>query len=227
MPGTSRGWPEMPPSTVYERWVRGLRSWATDPSVRLEDLPPLSEDTYDPATYARLVSHLEKAVNRLMEDWQDLLSRALARATDEHELGRELVNLRAPLARRAALSRLPNLPEQMRSALRNDTERAISDIQTQLEEALADPGRGARIDRTAADRLVAVARATPLTDALNVVDPSERPQVAPTVASPGNHSLPTPLAAPGPGSPLIARRPRWSHRVVNRPTPEPDGGPHA
>lgn len=209
MTGPQGGWNPAPPASVYERWVRALRAWVTDPSVRLEDLPPLAEDTYDPQTYARLFNHMQKSIDQLMENWKDMLTRALSRVTNEHELGRELVALRPPLARRASLARLPNLPGEIRRLLHEETVRTINELQSELEEILGDPGKGARIDRAAADRLVAVARAAPLTEALSMIAPTRNP-TGPTSPSP----VRPPLVAPGPGTPAAPRRARWSNRVI-------------
>lgn len=215
-------WNPAQPASVYERWVRALKAWVTDPSVRLEDLPPLTEETYDPQTYSRLFAHMRGCIDELMDAWSDLLTRALSRATDEHELGRELVNLRPLLARRAALSRLPNLPEEVRKILHEDTVRSITELQSELEKVLGDPGQGARIDRAAADRLVAVARATPLTEALTMTTTHRSPSGAAALTA--EHP---PLLAPGPGTSPVQRRSRWSHRVIGTdPTPS-TGEPHA
>lgn len=213
MTGMPGGRDHAPPASVYERWVRALRVWATDPTVRLEELPPLTEDTYDPQTYARLITHLQRSVDELMENWKDLLTRALSRIADEHELGRELIALRAPLARRAALARLPNLPGEIRRILHDDAVRAITELQSELENILGDPGRGARIDRAAADRLVAVARAAPLTEAftMTVVADGDRYRPGATIATPER----PPLVASGPDTRPAPRRSRWSHRVID------------
>jgi hypothetical protein len=144
-------------SSVYEQWVLGLRAWRSDPSTDLSHLPALDETSFPPATYDRLIDHLNEAINAFMAAWNDQLLGAVRSATDTHALARALVDARRGLAHRLVLARHPSLPETIRRQLLTQAEADIRGLQRQLEERAEHVAESAsslgRTEREAALRL--------------------------------------------------------------------------
>lgn len=119
--------------SVYETWVRTLRAWRRDPLIDLSQLPTLDETSFPPATYQRLINHLNEAITEQMKRWQSQTASTLGAATDDHARARALVDAREGLAHRLKLARHTAFPEQIRSALITQAENDIRSLQTQLE----------------------------------------------------------------------------------------------
>jgi len=120
--------------SVYEAWVRTLRAWRRDPLTDLTQLPALDETSFPPATYQRLVSHLNDAINEFMRRWQGQLAAALGAAGDDHARARALVDARVGLGYRLQLARHPAFPEEIRKQLLAQAETDIRGLQAQLED---------------------------------------------------------------------------------------------
>lgn len=133
----------------YERWVVGLRTWRDNPATDLSALPPLDSASFTPATYARLLAHLQQALQAMTDAWSRRLQTAIDRAgSDSHELGRALVQLRAELARRIQLARHPGWPSEIATELERGAANDIRDLQAQLERLV----RSAPTARGGSDR---------------------------------------------------------------------------
>lgn len=119
--------------SVYEDWVRALRSWRQDPLTEMRQLPPLDASSFPPATYQRFVNHLNSAINDFMKRWQAQLSSMLGAATSDHARARALIDARVGLVERLNLARHPGLPEEVRKQLTMQAESDIRSLQAQLE----------------------------------------------------------------------------------------------
>lgn len=146
------------PTSAYEVWVRRLRQWQRDPSTPLHDLPVLEHDTFTPATYQRLLTHIEKALETVTARWSARLAEAFGRASVGHDLARDLVGLRPMLARRVQLAHHPHLPPALSDALRRECSETLSRLQSQLEEEVERLGRDGRLSRTDTDQLLRTVR---------------------------------------------------------------------
>lgn len=153
---------------VYETWVLTLRQWQKDPLTPLDHLPQLDEVDFSPSTWARLLSHVDAAITQVMRDWQASLSRAVAASRSDHDLGRDLVQLRRVLARRVQLARHVSLPPRVRDALSADAEASIHRLQADLEKNVSQSAADGRVDRAAADRLLGIVRTNSLVHALTL-----------------------------------------------------------
>jgi hypothetical protein len=150
----------------YEEWVLTLKQWQKDPMTSLQHLPVLEEADFSPTTWSRLLSHIDSAIMQVMKDWQLSLASALGAARSDHDLGRDLVQLRAVLARRVQLARHSGLPRRVSDALFADAESSIQRLQEDLEKSVTKSTDGARVDRSASDRLLAIVRANSLVHVL-------------------------------------------------------------
>lgn len=145
-------------STPYETWVLTLRAWQDDPRLALDHLPSLSDDTFTPETYQRLVQHIQNAMDRVGEVWDEGVARAFREQRDPFDLGRELVSLRALLARQWQLASHPSLPEGLRAPLSDGVRRRASATQQQLEDTVRRRISGATRDRPEWERLLRTVR---------------------------------------------------------------------
>ena len=185
----------------YELWVTALRQWRVDPATDLSGLPSLAVDTFTPATYGRLLDHLQQALNQMMEGWAERLQRSVATTTDPHELARALVSMRPHLARRLQLARHPGLPAEIADTLWSGAVADIHSIQDQLEATVSTRAAGAASDRPNAERMLDVLRRNSFTALLDPGFPlgalldDDSPDLAPA-------PLPTPVDA----EPLPGRR---------------------
>lgn len=144
--------------TDYETWVRTLRAWALDPMTPLDALPPLADDTFSPATYARLVEHLTAALRAAADRWEEALSRAMGHVGVPFELERALVALRQTLAHRVRLSTHPSLPPGLREVLTKDVTEAVERLQAELEDAVRRQTAGASVDHAWRDQVMRAVR---------------------------------------------------------------------
>ena len=123
-------------TTPYETWVNTLRAWREDPRTSLDGLPELREEMYTPDTFSRLMAQLMKAMQTVSDRWHEALVKVWEHAQTPHDMARELVSLRATLARRGQLASHPSLPEPVREALRNGFRSDVEKWQAELEEAV-------------------------------------------------------------------------------------------
>jgi hypothetical protein len=148
----------MSSTSVYEAWVLGLRAWGADPTTDLSGLPTLTAESFTPATYQRLVKHLNEAIAAMMAVWNSALERAVTGANDEHEIARELVQLRVLLARRLQLARHPGFPKEISNSLWDGACADILSIQASLEREATKNGAGATTSRTSQERMLSLMR---------------------------------------------------------------------
>jgi hypothetical protein len=148
----------MSSTSVYEAWVLGLRAWGADPTTDLSGLPTLTAETFTPATYQRLVKHLNDAISAMMSTWNDALSRAVGGGSDDHEIARQLVQLRTLLARRLQLARHPGFPKEISDSLWDGACADILSIQGSLEREATKNGAGATTSRASQERVLALMR---------------------------------------------------------------------
>lgn len=150
------------PTSAYEAWVRRLRTWSRDPTTPLHDLPVLRHDTFTAETYNRLLTHLEKALGAVGDRWAEGLTRAFSQVQSNHEFARELVNLRAVLARRLQLASHPHLPPALRDPLTRETLRSFEDLQKELEEQISALSRENHVPQQQVELLLRVVKDNPL-----------------------------------------------------------------
>lgn len=152
--------------STYARWVEALRRWASEPSSGLGSVPTLTEDTFDQATYGRLMAHVHSAISTMMGVWSKELVNASSRARTPQDLATEMIRLRRMLEPRVHFARHSAWPEQIRSALWDALVIDIETMQHDLEEALSKSTSRGGYDRAATDLLVATVRRDPLTAVL-------------------------------------------------------------
>lgn len=149
---------------VYETWVHRITAWGDDPSVSLNDLPPITEEMFLPATFDRLFKHIDRANMKIMDRWEENLVRDLSKAKTEPELARVLANSRGLLAKRVEFARNPALPEKIRETLTKEVETTIRDLQKQLEENFSNQESSTAVVR---NDFLRVVKQTPLTAVLD------------------------------------------------------------
>lgn len=182
---------------VYETWVLTLRQWQKDPLTPLDHLPQLDEVDFSPSTWARLLSHVDAAITQVMRDWQASLSRAVAASRSDHDLGRDLVQLRRVLARRVQLARHVSLPPRVRDALSADAEASIHRLQADLEKNVSQSAADGRVDPAAADRLLGIVRTNSLVHVLTLETVQDGSAAAP-VPLQAQHLREAATASPSP-----------------------------
>jgi len=186
---------------LYEQWVMTLRAWGRDPeNTSLTGLPALTDETFTPDTYARLVDHVLRAMREVHARWQAGLERAFATAATPAALARELVALRVPLGRRLQLAQHPGLPQAIRTALLEGLTKDIERYQADAEDAIRRQQSAASIDTSFRDQMLQVVRENSFVAVLGYDVRGDRPEVG---ALPAN-------AAPS-SRPVAARS---SHRRV-------------
>lgn len=190
-------------ATAYETWVRTLRSWTRDPTTPLDHLPQLEDDTYTPETYARLFEYVNTALAAVTERWSQGLV-ASAAVSDPHELARELHRLRAVLARRVQLARLPAHPPGVRAILEEDLRATVTRLQREMEDGVRKQGHRARLDIAAQERLLRVVRENSFVAVLGYRVDDRGAVVAPTI----------PEHVPGAAAARPPVSSRWRHRIV-------------
>lgn len=136
--------------------------------IPLQDLPALEEAAFTPTTWGRLLSHIDSAITQVMQDWQSSLTQALASASSDHDLGRDMVQLRTVLARRVQLARHPSLPPRVRDALSADAEASIRRLQADIEEKISGSNENGKIDHSAGERLLSIVRTNSLVHVLGL-----------------------------------------------------------
>lgn len=175
-------------STPYETWARTMQAWAADPTIPLDHLPELADDTFTPQTYERLLVYIRSALEAVTERWATELGRALSSWRTPYELAHSLVQLRSSLARRVQLSRHPSLPPTVRDVLSRDAERSIQRYQVEIEESIRDSLARSSLSKTDREHVLRIIHENAFTRALEVavVQTGERQTVAalPEVSSP-------------------------------------------
>lgn len=162
----------------YEQWVARLQAWSRDPATPLDDLPPLTDATFDSDTYLRLVTRVQDAIAAFMTLWQAEASRAFSRASSTYLLAQEMVRLRHLLEPRRALATHPSWPEEIRKALTDALRLDLDELQRGLEEMGGHSSARGSLDRKYTDEIVAVLRQHSLTQILPPAQPAA-PQVTP------------------------------------------------
>lgn len=197
-------------ATKYAAWANTLRRWAEDPRTSLDALPELRADDYSPETWARLLTHVTAAVDAASKRWHRHLAQALSGPLTPFELGRELVALRATLARRNQICSHPSLPSELRELLSKDMRQAVEKYQQDLEEAVRRSTANASIEGDR-DELWRTVRQNSFVSVLDfrLDTGSERPSAQPLPETPRIRSAP----------PARARR-----RVVAKPESHEERG---
>lgn len=167
--------------SVYETWVFTLREWADNPQTSLDELPPLDEETFTPATYQRLMKHLIDSVNAVSSRWVEALDRTFVQVESPSELGAALVSLRSVLARRAQLATHASLPEPVREVLVESMRLDLERAQAHIEEAIRRNHSAARMDSVFTDQMLQVLRDNRFTTVLEYTftDADGRLEIAP------------------------------------------------
>lgn len=119
--------------SAYESWVVTLRAWRDDPSVPLNDLPALTEESLPRNAFDRFFKHLFDALEGSTQRWEKSFRSAIGDYRDHHDLADRLVKQRAGLARRMQLASHPSLPESVRTALTTEFERMVHRLQEEFE----------------------------------------------------------------------------------------------
>ena len=199
-------------TSIYETWRLTLNAWQTDPTTSLDNLPPWDETTFSPETSSRLLTHVNTAMQAVIDRWIQQLNPVLSRPTSAFELGRDLVSLRASLARVFVLAGHNSLPEKARVTLLGAVDAMAADAQRDLEKGIRRQLTGSGSGSGTLDAMLGVLRANPFTDA-------SRHRLDDT----GRMSLPAIPEAPR--TPQTSRRTvadqarssRFAHRVVSPP----------
>ncbi|WJZ01372.1 hypothetical protein [Corynebacterium freiburgense] len=152
---------------VYEQWVLTIREWAEDSTVSLALLPPLTDESFNPPTFKRLLKHIDRALSAVDTRWNESLQKALSTANSLHEFELALVQSRALLARRIQLCKHPSLPDVIRTSLLQDARAKIQDWQNQLETSVARASSRSSIDNREREQLLNLVRKSPLTAVLD------------------------------------------------------------
>lgn len=171
----------------YETWVRRLRAWQKDPSTPLHDLPVLDDASFTPATYQRLLTHIEKALETVTRQWSDRLTAAFARHLGGHDLARDLVAIRPLLARRVQLATHPHLPDGLRGPLQQECARTLSRLQEDLESMVTDLRRDGRLGSVDADELLRTVRENSLLRVMDMDIPLDGSSPAARAVGGGTH----------------------------------------
>ncbi|WP_421787858.1 hypothetical protein [Gardnerella sp. DNF01141] len=150
---------------VYSAWVNRLSAFADDPNTSLVGLPEITVDTFPSSTFERLMKHINRAENKVMERWDTELSRGIQNASDAHELSNAILHSRKLLARRIALDNHPSLPEVLRSNLMKNATADINNLQKDLEKNVSKSTDSWGVNSS--DQLLEIVRTSPLTAVLN------------------------------------------------------------
>lgn len=169
--------------TPYETWVLTLRAWSADPQTPLDHLPVLTENSYTPDTYSRLIAQLARAMQAVADRAVASIDRAVQDSHTTHDLARAMVDVRRSLARRGQLAAHPALPEPVRTALTEGFERDVRRWQSGLEDGLLSALRTS-VDRRHTDAMLQVIRDNSLLAVLSY-------SIGPTQAAPTASALPT------------------------------------
>lgn len=150
---------------VYSAWVNRLSAFGDDPNTSLAGLPEITVDSFPASTFERLMKHINRAENKVMERWDSELSRDIQHASDTHELSNAILHSRKLLARRIALDNHPSLPEVLRSKLMKNATDDINNIQKDLEKNVGKSTDSWAVNSS--DQLLEVVRTSPLTAVLS------------------------------------------------------------
>lgn len=150
---------------VYSAWVSRLSAFGEDPNTSLAGLPEITVDTFPASTFERLMKHINRAENKVMERWNSELSRDIRHASDAHELSNVILHSRKLLARRIALDNHPGLPEVLRSNLMKNATADINNLQKDLEKNVSKSTDSWAVNSS--DQLLEIVRTSPLTAVLS------------------------------------------------------------
>lgn len=202
-------------NTAYETWVRTLRAWAEDQSTPLNHLPQLADDTFTPETYRAFFGYLSAALDAVSKRWVKGLDRAWSTSDTPFVLARELIQLRAVLARRVQLARHPALPPAIRDILEKDLVSSVQRYQRELEDNVRKSTATSRLDAKERESLLTVVRENSFLKVLDygVAFDGSVPSTGPLPLTGGTADSPGGTSAGPPGSPP-AQAKRWAHRVI-------------
>lgn len=150
---------------VYSVWVNRLSAFGDDPNTSLAGLPEITVDYFPASTFERLMKHINRAENKVMERWDSELSRDIRHASDTHELSNAILHSRKLLARRIALDNHPSLPEVLRSKLMKNATDNINNLQKDLEKNVGKSTDSWAVNSS--DQLLEIVRTSPLTAVLS------------------------------------------------------------
>ncbi|MFP1720039.1 hypothetical protein HXT52_00155 [Gardnerella sp. KA00288] len=150
---------------VYSVWVNRLSAFGDDPNTSLAGLPEITVDYFPASTFERLMKHINRAENKVMERWDSELSRDIRHASDTHELSNAILHSRKLLARRIALDNHPSLPEVLRSKLMKNATDDINNLQKDLEKNVGKSTDSWAVNSS--DQLLEIVRTSPLTAVLS------------------------------------------------------------
>lgn len=150
---------------VYSVWVNRLSAFGDDPNTSLAGLPEITVDYFPASTFERLMKHINRAENKVMERWDSELSRYIRHASDTHELSNAILHSRKLLARRIALDNHPSLPEVLRSNLMKNATDDINNLQKDLEKNVGKSTDSWAVNSS--DQLLEIVRTSPLTAVLS------------------------------------------------------------
>lgn len=145
-------------ASPYETWVRTLKAWSQDPTISLEHLPALQDDTYSPDTANRLLHAIIDAMSAVNERWLADLGRIFDNYRDPYELGRRLVQLRPAIARSMQLASHPSLPQTFRDALQSSVRSTIERNQREFEESFETTLRHSDLPKSTREQLLRTVR---------------------------------------------------------------------
>lgn len=199
-------------TSTYETWRLTLNAWQKDPTTQLDNLPPWDDTTFSPQTASRLLTHVNAAIQVVIDRWAEQLGPVMSRPTSAFELGRDLVSLRASLARVFVLAGHPSLPEKARVTLLGAVDAMAADAQRSLEDGIRRQLTGSGSGKGTLDAMLGVLRANPFTDASrHRLDDTGRMSM-PAIPE----AIPT-QQAPRRSAPDEARPSRFAHRVISPP----------
>ncbi len=155
-------------NSVYESWVITLLAWRDDPTVPLDDLPVLTEESLPRDAYDRFFRHLQEALEHSTRRWEKAFAAAISGFRDDHDLADRLVKQRAGLARRLQLASHPSLPEPVRIALTEDFARMVHRLQEQFESNTRSGLIRSRHPHHVVEQLMRTVHENPLDDVLRL-----------------------------------------------------------
>lgn len=150
---------------VYVSWVNRLSAFGNDPNTSLSGLPEITIEMFPSSTFQRLMKHIERAENKIMERWRSELTRDLEHVTDLHELSNVILHSRKLLSRRIYLDSCPTLPQEVRSVLMKNATEDINNLQKQLEKEVTENKNSWAVNSH--DQLLEIVRTSPLNAVLN------------------------------------------------------------
>jgi len=101
----------------------------------------MDESSQPPAVFQRFAAHLQGAIQKFSDRWVEQLTTRLGQTSDSFARGQIMIDAKRMFARRLLLARHPGLPATIRQALWDGACSDVREIQNQLEEVAARPGK--------------------------------------------------------------------------------------